>query len=108
MHAPFRHAAFALLLALLPVLAWAQTPPQAGLDFPAPGFEPVFERFDEKDGLPQSAANTLLQASDGSERGKGKLWTPTGGRWFGCLTASELGLSFGRAAEQPFPLAGAR
>ena len=38
----------------------------------------------------------LLQASDGSERGKGKLWTPTGGRWFGCLTASELGLSFGR------------
>ena len=65
MHAPFRHAAFTLLLALLPVLAWAQTPPQAGLDFPAPGFEPVFERFDEKDGLPQSAANTLLQASDG-------------------------------------------
>ena len=35
-------------------------------------------------------------ASDGSERGKGKLWTPTGGRWFGCLTATELGLSFGR------------
>ena len=38
----------------------------------------------------------LFQASDGSERGKGKLWTPTGGRWFGCLTASELGLAFGR------------
>ena len=38
----------------------------------------------------------LLQASDGSERGKGKLWTPEGARWFGCLTASELGLAFGR------------
>lgn len=38
----------------------------------------------------------LFQASDGSERGKGKLWTPEGGRWFGCLTANELGLAFGR------------
>ncbi|MFQ1700374.1 RNA-binding protein [Loktanella agnita] len=38
----------------------------------------------------------LLQASDGSERGKAKLWTPEGARYFGCLTSSELGLAFGR------------
>ena len=38
----------------------------------------------------------LLQASDGSERGKAKLWTPEGARYFGCLTADELGLAFGR------------
>lgn len=54
------------------------------------GFEKV------KNWLAEGRAKVLLQASDGSERGKGKLWTPTGGRWFGCLTASELGLSFGR------------
>ena len=54
------------------------------------GFEKV------KDWLAAGRAKVLLQASDGSDRGKGKLWTPTGGRWFGCLTASELGLSFGR------------
>ncbi len=54
------------------------------------GFEKV------KDWLAQGRAKVLLQASDGSERGKGKLWTPQGGRWFGCLTASELGLAFGR------------
>jgi len=38
----------------------------------------------------------LFQASDGSERGKTKLWTPEGARYFGCLTAQELGLAFGR------------
>lgn len=54
------------------------------------GFEKV------KDWLAAGKAKVLLQASDGSDRGKGKLWTPEGGRWFGCLTASELGLSFGR------------
>ena len=54
------------------------------------GFEKV------KDWLAGGRAKVLLQASDGSERGKGKLWTPPGGRWFGCLTASEIGLSFGR------------
>lgn len=54
------------------------------------GFEKV------KGWLADGRAKVLLQASDGSDRGKGKLWTPTGGRWFGCLTASELGLSFGR------------
>ena len=54
------------------------------------GFEKV------KDWLAAGRARVLLQASDGSDRGKGKLWTPPGGRWFGCLSASELGLSFGR------------
>lgn len=54
------------------------------------GFEKV------KDWLAAGRVKVLLQASDGSDRGKGKLWTPPGGRWFGCLTASELGLSFGR------------
>lgn len=54
------------------------------------GFEKV------KGWLADGRVKVLLQASDGSERGKGKLWTPEGGRWFGCLTASELGLSFGR------------
>ena len=38
----------------------------------------------------------LMQASDGSERGKTKLWTPEGARYFGCLTSTELGLAFGR------------
>src|SRR5690606_18511780 len=54
------------------------------------GFEKV------KGWLAEGRAKVLLQASDGSTRGKCKLWTPQGGRWFGCLTASELGLAFGR------------
>ncbi|MEM1272500.1 MAG: RNA-binding protein [Pseudomonadota bacterium] len=55
------------------------------------GFEKV------KDWLSQDGkVKVLLQASDGSSRGKSKLWTPTGARYFGCLTASELGLAFGR------------
>ncbi len=54
------------------------------------GFEKV------KGWLAGGRAKVLLQASDGSERGKGKLWTPEGGRFFGCLTAQELGLAFGR------------
>lgn len=54
------------------------------------GFEKV------KGWLADGKAKVLFQASDGSERGKGKLWTPEGGRWFGCLTSSELGLAFGR------------
>jgi len=40
----------------------------------------------------------LLQAADGSERGKSKLWTPEGARYFGCLTSGELGLAFGRGS----------
>ncbi len=54
------------------------------------GFEKV------KDWLAAGRAKVLLQASDGSVRGKSKLWTPTGGRFFGCLTSDELGLAFGR------------
>ena len=39
----------------------------------------------------------LLQASDGSERGKSKLSPPDGpASHIGCLTAGELGLAFGR------------
>ncbi len=40
----------------------------------------------------------LLQANDGSLRGKSKLWTPEGARYFDCLTAQELGLAFGRGS----------
>lgn len=54
------------------------------------GFEKV------KDALEKGGIRVLLQASDGSQRGKSKLWTPTGARYFGCLTSSELGLAFGR------------
>lgn len=54
------------------------------------GFEKV------KGWLSEGRAKVLIQASDGSERGKGKLWTPEGSRWFGCLTSAELGLAFGR------------
>lgn len=54
------------------------------------GFEKV------KDWLATGRVKVLLQATDGSQRGKGKLWTPEGARWFGCLSAAELGLAFGR------------
>jgi len=54
------------------------------------GFEKV------KDALAADRVRCLLQASDGSERGKTKLWTPQGARYFGCLTSAELGLAFGR------------
>lgn len=54
------------------------------------GFEKV------KGWLAEGRAKVLLQASDGSERGKGKLWTPEGGRYFAVLSAGELGLAFGR------------
>ncbi len=50
-----------------------------------------------KDWLSKGQAEVLIQASDGSERGKSKLWPPEGeGSFIGCLTAGELGLSFGR------------
>ena len=54
------------------------------------GFEKV------KAALTNDRVKVLLQASDGSECGKGKLWTPEGARWFGCLTADEL-VGFGRS-----------
>lgn len=55
------------------------------------GFEKV------KDWLAKEQARVLIQASDGSERGKTKLRPPPGKDGFiGCLTANELGLAFGR------------
>ena len=50
-----------------------------------------------KDWLTKGQARVLIQASDGSERGKSKLHAPAGeGGFIGCMTAQELGLSFGR------------
>ncbi|MBV0913559.1 RNA-binding protein [Anianabacter salinae] len=49
-----------------------------------------------KDWLGKEEARVLIQASDGSERGKSKLSTPYKGVFIGVLTASELGLAFGR------------
>lgn len=55
------------------------------------GFEKV------KDWLDKDRAVVLIQAFDGSERGKTKLHPPGGKNTFiGCLSASELGLAFGR------------
>ncbi len=54
------------------------------------GFEKV------KSALANENVRCLVQASDGSERGKTKLWTPEGARYFGILTSQELGLAFGR------------
>ena len=50
-----------------------------------------------KEWLMNGRAVVLVQAADGSERGKTKLRPPeNGGSFIGCLTARELGLSFGR------------
>ena len=50
-----------------------------------------------KDWLVKGQAVTLIQASDGSERGKTKLHAPEGEKGFiGCLSAGEIGLAFGR------------
>lgn len=50
-----------------------------------------------KEWLKDGRATVLIQAADGSERGKTKLRPPeNGGGFIGCLTAGELGLSFGR------------
>lgn len=55
------------------------------------GFEKV------KAWLEKDEAKVLIQASDGSERGKGKLRPPDEPDSFiGVLTANELGLAFGR------------
>ncbi|GIT92756.1 hypothetical protein JANAI62_30070 [Jannaschia pagri] len=54
------------------------------------GYEKVKTMLDREE------AQVLLQATDGSERGKGKLSTPYGGKWIGFLTADELGQAFGR------------
>ncbi|MFD1511656.1 RNA-binding protein [Lacimonas salitolerans] len=49
-----------------------------------------------KDWLSKDEAEVLVQATDGSGRGKSKLSTPYGGSYIGWLTADELGLAFGR------------
>lgn len=50
-----------------------------------------------KDWLVGGRAVALIQASDGSERGKTKLRPPEGeNRLISCLTAGEIGLAFGR------------
>ncbi|MEL6452815.1 MAG: RNA-binding protein [Pseudomonadota bacterium] len=46
--------------------------------------------------LQSEEAQVLIQASDGSGRGKSKLSTPHYGSYIGWLTADELGLAFGR------------
>ncbi len=49
-----------------------------------------------KDWLQKEEATVLIQAEDGSSRGKSKLSTPYGGKYIGWLTADELGMAFGR------------
>lgn len=49
-----------------------------------------------KDWLIREDARVLIQASDGSGRGKSKLSTPYKGNYIGWLRADELGLAFGR------------
>jgi predicted RNA-binding protein YlxR (DUF448 family) len=49
-----------------------------------------------KNWLQMEEAEVLIQASDGSGRGKSKLSTPHFGSYIGWLTADELGLAFGR------------
>lgn len=49
-----------------------------------------------KDWLAKETARVLIQASDGSERGKSRLSTPHGGDFIGWLTADELGQAFGK------------
>ena len=50
-----------------------------------------------KDWLAKDKVRVLIQASDGSERGKTKLKAPDRPDGFiGCLTAGEMGLAFGR------------
>jgi hypothetical protein len=50
-----------------------------------------------KDWLARDRAAVLVQALDGSERGRQSLHPPAGpDSLIGCLTAGELGLSFGR------------
>jgi uncharacterized protein len=49
-----------------------------------------------KSWLQQEEAEVLIQAVDGSGRGKSKLSTPHFGSYIGWLTADELGLAFGR------------
>ncbi|GGM08844.1 hypothetical protein GCM10011534_33560 [Pseudooceanicola nanhaiensis] len=49
-----------------------------------------------KDWLDKERATVLIQASDGSGRGKSKLSTPHYGKFIGWLTMAEIGQAFGR------------
>ncbi|MGD9862821.1 MAG: RNA-binding protein [Pseudodonghicola sp.] len=49
-----------------------------------------------KSWLDKEEAHVLIQATDGSGRGKSKLSTPHRGKYIGWLTADELGMAFGR------------
>ena len=49
-----------------------------------------------KSWLQMEEASVLIQAEDGSGRGKSKLSTPYGGDYIGWVTADELGMAFGR------------
>jgi predicted RNA-binding protein YlxR (DUF448 family) len=50
-----------------------------------------------RDWLLKGDAKVLIQAHDGSERGKTKLRAPEGEKtYIGCLSAAEIGLAFGR------------
>lgn len=49
-----------------------------------------------KDWLSKEVAEVLIQAVDGSGRGKSKLSTPHYGSYIGWLSQDELGLAFGR------------
>ncbi|MCY3982373.1 MAG: RNA-binding protein [Roseovarius sp.] len=49
-----------------------------------------------RDWLVSERAKVLIQASDGSTRGKSKLGTPRDGSWIGWVTSDELGQAFGR------------
>lgn len=49
-----------------------------------------------KDWLSKEQALILIQAKDGSGRGKSKLSTPHFGHYIGWLSADELGMAFGR------------
>lgn len=49
-----------------------------------------------KSWLDKEEAQVLIQATDGSGRGKSKLSTPHRGKYIGWLTADELGMAFGR------------
>ncbi|MDU8927875.1 RNA-binding protein [Alisedimentitalea sp. MJ-SS2] len=74
-----------LVRRLIDLIAMARKSGQA-----VSGFEKV------KGWLAGEDVKVLLQSSDGSERGKSKLWTPEGARFVGLLTSDELGQAFGR------------
>ena len=59
-----------------------------------------------KEWLEKGQARVLIQAADGSERGKTKLRAPEGeNTLISCLTAGEIGLAFGRERAIPAALA---